>query len=492
MQMRNKILICCLLIINLWAKGQSCVNGLIVFNSQAEVDLFAVNYPGCIEINGNVFIQGNITNLNALNNIEQINGKLNIVNASLNQSDLFPNLRQITNSLLISNTSLVNLSGFNNLITVNNKIEIYSNDNLATINGFNVLTKTDTVFIGQQVDIQTAFTQIKTLKFLKLASFVTSGAVLQVSGSTSFNMLEKSAKVELHGLHNSNLNFLSNLDSVTTELTINTFPNLINLGGLSSLSYVNVLSVAGCNSLANINLSPNLIIKKDLTIGANPALTNLVGLPSISQLDELIISNNDGLLSLEGLNNLNTVKSYFYIIQNGALTDISALDNLKIIGATLHLYENPSLNACCKIASLVTKNRILGEVQIYDNGAECSSLLDIIGVYCSDLDEDDIFDTDDNCPNDPNEDQDDTDNDGVGDACDNCPLVSNTNQADANNDGVGDACQSVSGVGSMQISSDVYVDNSLRGVILKSSNGFCYRIKVNNKGKLSSKKVACP
>lgn len=492
MQTRNQILICFLLVLNLWAKGQSCVNGFIVFSSQAEVDLFAVNYPGCIEINGNVFIQGNINNLNALNNIEKINGKLNIVTTTLNQSNLFPNLKQITNSLLISNTGLSSLNGFNNLTTVNNKIEIYNNSNLATLNGFNVLTKTDTVFIGQQVNIQTAFTQIKTLKSLKIISYVTTGSVLQVSGSTSFNMLEKSVKVELHGLQNTNLNFLSNLDTVTTEFTINSFPNLNNLGGLSSLSYADKFSVVGCNSLANLNLSPNLKINKVLGISSNPALTNLVGLPSISQLDELVISNNDGLLSLEGLNNLNTVKSFFYIIQNGALTDISALDNLKIIGATLHLYENPSLNACCKIASLVTKNRILGEVQIYDNGAECSSLLDIIGVYCSDLDEDDVFDTDDNCPNDPNEDQDDTDNDGVGDACDNCPLVSNTNQADANNDGVGDACQSVSGVGSMQISSDVYVDNSLRGVILKSSNGFCYRIKVNNKGKLSSKKVACP
>ena len=113
--------------------SQSCLSGGIIFNNQAEVDAFAINYPGCTEIMGNVYIQGNITNVNALSNIVKINGLLNIVNTTLNQPNIFPNLQHVTRSLLIANTGVTELSGFNNLTKVNYKIEIYNNDNLATL-----------------------------------------------------------------------------------------------------------------------------------------------------------------------------------------------------------------------------------------------------------------------------------------------------------------------------------------------------------------------
>ena len=71
----------------------------------------------------------------------------------------------------------------------------------------------------------------------------------------------------------------------------------------------------------------------------------------------------------------------------------------------------------------------------------------------SDVDEDGIIDSEDNCPLVANTDQLDTDSDGIGDVCDtdddndtilddqdNCPLVANTDQADWDNDGIGDVC----------------------------------------------------
>lgn len=62
-------------------------------------------------------------------------------------------------------------------------------------------------------------------------------------------------------------------------------------------------------------------------------------------------------------------------------------------------------------------------------------------TVCDDFDGDGVCDTVDNCPFDPNADQNDSDSDGVGDVCDNCPNVQNSGQANSDLfDDYGDVC----------------------------------------------------
>ncbi len=66
---------------------------------------------------------------------------------------------------------------------------------------------------------------------------------------------------------------------------------------------------------------------------------------------------------------------------------------------------------------------------------------DTLGDICDpDDDNDTIPDVIDNCPKAYNTAQEDTDNDTLGDVCDNCPDVSNLNQQDTDSDGTGDLC----------------------------------------------------
>lgn len=59
---------------------------------------------------------------------------------------------------------------------------------------------------------------------------------------------------------------------------------------------------------------------------------------------------------------------------------------------------------------------------------------------CTDVDDDGVVWTGDNCPDTSNSDQADHDSDGRGSACDNCPTVPNPDQVDTDGDGTGDAC----------------------------------------------------
>lgn len=64
----------------------------------------------------------------------------------------------------------------------------------------------------------------------------------------------------------------------------------------------------------------------------------------------------------------------------------------------------------------------------------------VVLLVASDVDNDGVCDSEDNCPTVSNSTQSDIDLDGVGTACDNCPDWQNPDQADGDSDGVGNVC----------------------------------------------------
>jgi hypothetical protein len=98
----------------------------IVFSTQAQIDGFIVNYPGCTQILGNVTIKesvsGGITNLDSLSPISSIGsifgGGLEVTdNAALISIEGLIGLTSIVGDLKISNNpTLANLNGLDSLI----------------------------------------------------------------------------------------------------------------------------------------------------------------------------------------------------------------------------------------------------------------------------------------------------------------------------------------------------------------------------------------
>jgi hypothetical protein len=95
-----------------WA--QPCLPNGITFHTQSQVDSFAIYYPDCSGIEGNVVINGtNITDLNGLNSITDIGGYLVIF-----QSD-----------------SLTTLAGLENLVSIEGDFTIFDNHRLNSVDG---------------------------------------------------------------------------------------------------------------------------------------------------------------------------------------------------------------------------------------------------------------------------------------------------------------------------------------------------------------------
>jgi hypothetical protein len=121
--------------------------GNYYFYSQAEVDDFQSNFPGCTELEGNVHISGSdITNLNGLSVVTSIGGWLWIEGyyPLYNLSGL-DNLTSIGGDLFIYNTALIFLTGLENVTSIGGGLYIGDeyvggNPDLNNFSGLNNLT----------------------------------------------------------------------------------------------------------------------------------------------------------------------------------------------------------------------------------------------------------------------------------------------------------------------------------------------------------------
>jgi len=185
---------------------------------------------------------------------------------------------------------------------------------LPSLKGLNNIQSLDYVFFsGLSIRENHALTSLEGLESLE-------GAALSIDISNNDNLLT------LKGLESLTL-------TVTATITDN--KSLVSLEGLSDIGQLQELIVKNnpvLEGLANIG-NPNQLYYVD--ISNNASLESLSGLDSIMSLGNLIIENNDVLRDLSGLENLTEVRDRFKLIDNDALIDINAIQNVPLLDTLL-------------------------------------------------------------------------------------------------------------------------------------------------------------
>lgn len=514
----NKTLI--LLLTFLYASlGATKYVGNLTFNSQALVNAFNATY-GADSIIGNVDINSNVTSLAGLGNIKYIQGYLSITNTSLTTTAGMSSLVKVDGSVYIAyNSSLTSMSGFSQLIDIGGSFSIQGNPVLTSMSfenverlGYNSTTPSTGFFWLQGNSSLTTFNSFKKVK--SIGGEITFAANTALTSIEGFDSLRYVRSIKLYDSNLVSFNGFSQLDSLedfyidgpnkilslaplhkidgADNITISRCSRLTNLNGLDHLTKVNYFTLSDCNSLKNVNL-PNLVSVDYLSIHSMDSLETLDDIGALERINQLSISGCPQLTSITTFNNLVAIYQQFNLFGNPVLTDVTGLYTLKYLN-DVYIQDNTQLNTCCFIAELQRIGRIQSAIILKNNGPLCSDLIDLLSFDCEDPDYDFRI-VNDNCDLKYNPNQADTDSDGIGDVCDNCPNMANADQADANQDGIGDACANANAAAAKKVEvqeADLYVSNPERGVVLKSSNGFCYRISVDADGNLYSMKVACP
>src|SRR5690606_3124641 len=120
-----------------FATPRACPEGDVQLFSQADVNTFAMAYPSCRHIEGNLFISGNtITDLTPLANLVSVAEMLTINNTQLTSLEGLNNLESVGYYMSIyENSLLTNLNDLSGLTYVYNNLQIYNNNVLTDISG---------------------------------------------------------------------------------------------------------------------------------------------------------------------------------------------------------------------------------------------------------------------------------------------------------------------------------------------------------------------
>ena len=404
------------LLASLSAYSQFCLPDGITFTTQAQVDNFKINYPGCTTIGGDVKVfQSTVSNLNGLNEITTIGGNLwlqnNIWLSTLNG---LQNLDSIGGIIyIVNNEQLYSLTGLSQLKTVPGGIGISTNPSLTSLNGLHNLTSIGSLFL----EWQGFLTDLSPLnKLTSINGDLTLNYVAKIKDLAGLSNIQSvGGNIQLRNCQDlTSFNGLQQLDSINGNLWLADNPKISDLSGLDGIQFVSGdLTIERCNQMNSLNglnqlnaiggglllhdnpvlanlatLAPIQQISGSIEIHKSNLLTDLQGLEGLSSIGRLSLDQNPALSSLAGLENVATLSQSLEITRNPVLTNLSALSKLKAapggiivdqnaqlaslnglhnidsVGITLRIGYNPALSSLSGLEQLTT---VSGSVQINAN-----------------------------------------------------------------------------------------------------------------------------
>lgn len=336
----------------------ACLPGGITFTTQAQIDNFTTNYPGCTHIEGNVTISGaGITNLNGLNGITTIDGYLWINSCpALTTVD---GLNALTTVLWVgfsNNASLTSVSGLNGMTYLPQGVGFNSNNALTSISGFNGLTSVGlnvVIAYDQYLVSITGFSSLTTIDgYLILGG----GSLTDISGFSALTLVGPSIHNSYVYIRFSGLSDISPLANVSTPFwRIEGNPNLSNCAIQNICAHIAadkptdiVENGDGCDNKGQVEQSCTSPCAATENIANNVATLSLPnGLENslLSKLNNAIASFQNGNTTA-GINKLNAFINQVNAHSGGNITEEDAAALIAQAQSVISTVENGGNTDC--------------------------------------------------------------------------------------------------------------------------------------------------
>lgn len=323
------------------------------------------------------FKNNNIKKLKGFNNLQELDGGIQLYKNEVDELDAFNSIVQINGPISIHEDKLTDFKGFSSLKVINNTLFL-TGFKSKSIEAFNNLSKVTRYIDIREADSLLSLDFLSNLKNLSHLSIMDNRSLRDFSGLE--NITHFAGYLKVH--HNASLTSFKGLDNLEF---IGGICNILSNQSLSSLSGLgNVKEIKGDFTLinnwgiSNLDHLSSLESVGSLIIESNKYLKHVNGLEKLKKISEVtgsvVFRDNSSLKSLEGLENLNDTIVNVYINKNDSLENISALSGLSIVekaGSNLVIMFNPRLPTCshdniCRAIFHVYN------VYISHNGEDCS------------------------------------------------------------------------------------------------------------------------
>jgi len=208
-----------------------CPTGIIILQTQSDVDNFQSTYPNCTQILDGLQIgpdsgSSNITNLNGLQGLTQLDGGLNILNnPGLSDLIAFSTLTQLEDIYLFNNPQITSFNGLQGITSINDiKLE------QSFVTDFSALSNINDVHKLWIVD-DTALTDLSGLSQLTILNFL-----------------------ELDNTHLTSINSF-NLVGYSEWITIKDNDFLTSINGFDTIDFIDILTILRNNHLTTLSKS---------------------------------------------------------------------------------------------------------------------------------------------------------------------------------------------------------------------------------------------
>ena len=368
--------------------GQHCS---VVFNTQAEIDNFPSQNPGCTFADDVYISEDGVYNLDSLYVLDSVYS-MSIYYTNITHLNGLSNIRFFDNLIIAQNPHLTDISGLHNVNKITFGLGISDNDSLVSLNGLNNLDSVGILAIGNNLmlnDIQ-ALSSLKSVgdwlyifENDKLIDFSAFNSLQELGSDTSFSagrltIANNNSVVDLGGFENLKDNKKWGLDiSISGNRSLKSLPKfnkLTSLTGSLTIRNDSLVSLIGLDSLRSI--------KYDLIIGANKTLKDLKGLEHLQSVLGLRLDSMN-ITSLEGLNNLDTISSSLTIFDCDSLLYIDAIagpgTNHIYNNLTVDIHDNALLSECAidPVCNALI-NPHPGQITIQNNAPGCNSQQEVI------------------------------------------------------------------------------------------------------------------
>jgi hypothetical protein len=389
--------------------SQSCLPDGITFHTQADIDSFQVNYPGCSVIEGDVFIgdygggsdiydlsglnvldsvRGNflirycdsLADLSGLENLKSVGDQLGIVyNPLLKNLEGLEGVHQVYYLGISFNENLVNLTGLENLETIGYGCHFNNNPSLTSLTGLEGLTSTG---CGLSIASNPALLSLDGLDNLE-----STGCGLSIEYNFALQNIDALSKL-VHintgpGTHN--LNLTDNIALTSISGLRNIDPESIEdllIGWNLALSDCDAYSICqyladpngyvairynsqGCNTLQEVlNDCANNCLLDGITFTTQSQIDNFPAFyPDCTEIGGDVTISGDDITNLLGLSAITSIGGYLSIAQNDNLESLTGLSGLTGIGSLI-ISSNSSLNNLIGLDGLTS---LQGSLAIYGN-----------------------------------------------------------------------------------------------------------------------------